>query len=97
MKETDVAKLNITQSHSVSSEEAKKQLDNWKTKLCDQYGLTSKWVSEKKATVERSGVKGTIEIKPTEIVVELDLSFAMTPLKGTIEKRIKEELAAQFA
>jgi len=89
-------KLEITQSHTVTAEEAKQKLDTLSKDLSDKYGLTSKWVSETEAKVERSGASGTIKIEQGFVRVNLDLSFALTPIKGTVETKIKDELKKLF-
>ncbi len=89
-------KLEITQSHTVTAAEAKQKLDTLSKDLADKYGLTSKWVSETEAKVERSGASGTIKIEQSAVRVNLDLSFALTPIKGTVETKIKDELKKLF-
>lgn len=91
-----MAKLQISQSHNVTVAEAHQRIDALNKDLGEKYGLTSRWVNETEATVERTGAKGTIKILANLITIELDLSFAMSPLKGTIEKRIKEVLESKF-
>ena len=90
-------KLNITQSHTGTAEEAKTKLDTLAKELSDKYGLTSKWTSDTEAKVERTGATGTITIEPKQVNVFLDLSFALTPIKGKVEEKIKEELKKLFA
>jgi len=89
-------KVNIEQSHKLPAAEAKKSLDGLSADLADKYGLTSRWLSDTEAKVERTGVSGTIKIEPQRVLVNLDLSFALTPLKGTIESRIRDELKRLF-
>jgi putative polyhydroxyalkanoate system protein len=89
-------KIEIKQKHQVTADEAKKRIDSLKTELGEKYGLNSKWVSDSEAKVERTGATGTIKIHPQHIDVLLDLSFALTPLKGKIESKIKEELEKLF-
>ena len=89
-------KIEIKQSHKVTAAEAKTKLDALNKDLADKYGLTSKWQSETVATVERTGASGTIKIAPSEVVINLDLSFALTPIKGKVEEKIKEELRKLF-
>jgi len=91
-----MAKLQISQSHNLTAAEAHDRIDKLSKDLGEKYGLTSSWVNDTEAKVERTGAKGTIKILTNLINVELDLSFAMSPLKGTIEKRIKEELERLF-
>ena len=89
-------KLEISQSHKVTAEEARKRIDTLNKDLGEKYDLKSRWISDTEAKVERTGATGSIKIEPNRIQVHLDLSFAMTPLKGTIEKRIKDELTKLF-
>ncbi len=89
-------KLEITQSHTVTAAEAKQKLDTLSKDLADKYGLTSQWVSDTEAKVERTGASGTIKIEQSAVRVNLDLSFALTPIKGTVETKIKDELKKLF-
>ncbi|MFO0574891.1 MAG: polyhydroxyalkanoic acid system family protein [Polyangia bacterium] len=89
-------KLEITQSHKVSAEEAKKRLENLSQELSEKYGLSSTWKSATQAEVKRTGANGTINIEPNQVRVNLDLSFVLSPMKDTIEKKIKDELAKLF-
>ena len=90
-------KLEITQSHKLSAAEAKTKLESLCKRLSDKYGLTSKWHSDTEAKVERTGASGTIKIEPAQVKVNLDLSFALTPIKGKVEEKIKDELKKLFA
>lgn len=90
-------KVNIQQAHSVPAADAKKKLDTLSQDLADKYGITVKWLSETAAKVERSGVSGDIKIEAQRILVDLDLSFALTPLKGKIDSRIRDEMQKLFA
>lgn len=89
-------KLEIIQSHNVTADEAKKRIEGLNAKLGTEYGLSSKWNSATEAKVERTGATGLIKIEASRVVVNLDLSFALTPIKGKIETKIKEELKNLF-
>jgi len=89
-------KIQIKQSHNVTAAEAKTKLEALSRDLSDKYGLTSKWASDTEAKVERTGATGTIKIAPSEVVVDLDLSFALTPIKGKVQEKITEELKKLF-
>jgi putative polyhydroxyalkanoate system protein len=89
-------KVEISQSHKVTAAEAKQKLDQLSKELSEKYGLTSQWQSDTVAKVERTGAKGTITILPNAVSVMLDLSFALTPIKGTVEEKIKNELKKLF-
>jgi putative polyhydroxyalkanoate system protein len=92
-----MAKLQISQSHNCTVEDARQRIDKLSKELGDKYGLSSSWQSDTEAKVERTGAKGLIKIAANQILIDLDLSFAMSPLKGTIEKRIKDELTRLFS
>ena len=89
-------KIQIKQSHKVTAAEAKTKLEALSRDLSDKYGLTSKWASDTEAKVERTGATGTIKIAPSEVVIDLDLSFALTPIKGKVQEKITEELKKLF-
>lgn len=89
-------KINITQAHHVPAAEARKKIDGLGKELADKYGLTSKWISDTVAEVKRTGVSGIIKIEAERVLVDLDLSFALSALKGTVESRIKEEMKKLF-
>ena len=90
-------KMTIEQAHKLSAEDARKCIEGLNRDLSDKYGLTSCWLSDTEAKVERTGATGNIKIEPQRVVVNLDLSFALSPLKGKIESRIRETLAQLFA
>jgi len=89
-------KVEISHKHAVTAAEAKQKLEQLSQDLSDKYGLTSKWTSDTEDKVERTGASGTIRIEPNLIKVVLDLSFALTPIKGTVEEKIKKELTKLF-
>jgi putative polyhydroxyalkanoate system protein len=45
---------------------------------------------------ERPGLSGTMRVGKSEIQLDVQLSFLMTPLKGTIERAIRDELDNLF-
>lgn len=89
-------KLEITQKHSVTAADAKAKLSALSNELSEKYGLTSKWHSDTEAKVERTGATGSIKIEPEHIRVALDLAFVLSPMKGKIEEKIREELKKLF-
>ena len=89
-------KLEITQSHTGTAEEAKTKLETLAKELSDKYGLSSKWLSDTEAKVERTGATGAIKIEPKHVKVSLDLSFVLSPMKSKIEEKIKDELKKLF-
>jgi putative polyhydroxyalkanoate system protein len=89
-------RLDITQPHHVTTEEARRRLEQFHAQLEQQYGLHPRWTSPTEVTIERSGANGTLAIEPDQIKVHIDLPFPFAPLKGRIEERIKRELGYLF-
>ena len=90
-------KIEIKHPHKDTASDAKAKLDTLSKQLSEKYGLTSKWISDTEAKVERTGANGTIKIEPNQVRVNLDLSFALTPIKGKVEEKIQEELKKLFS
>src|SRR5207237_6805236 len=92
-----MAKLTIEQTHRMSAEDARKCIEALNKSLADKYDLKSSWLSDTEAKVERPGATGTIRIERDRVLVSLDLSFALSLMKGQIETRIREELQRLFS
>jgi putative polyhydroxyalkanoate system protein len=92
-----MAKMTIEQSHSLPLDEVKRRLQELADRLAARYGVNAKWTSERAATLKRTGVSGSIDLQDSKVAVLLDLSFALLPLKGKIEERIRRELTAALA
>lgn len=85
-------KIQISQKHNKPTAEIRKRLEELNSQFIGKYGFTSRWISDNEAQVERAGSKGTISFTDTDININLDLAFILSPLKGTIEKAIRDEL-----
>lgn len=97
MLEDRMPKFTVERSHSLSVEEAKQRLQAMSEKLSAKYGLSSTWKTDTEAEVKGTGASGKITCTPTKVSVFIDLSFALTPLKGKIEEKVTKELAAALA
>ncbi len=85
-------KFTIERSHSLSVDEAKQRLQALSDKLASKYGLSSQWKSATEAEVKGTGATGKITCSADKVSVFIDLSFALTPLKGKIEEKVGREL-----
>lgn len=90
-------KLNIEQAHTLPLDEVKKRLQELADRLSAKYGIDARWVSDREASVKRTGVSGKITCSETKVTVFLDLSFVLSPLKDKVENRIREELRKSLA
>lgn len=87
-------KITVERAHALPQEEIKKRLQSLADKFGEKYGVQASWKSPTVAEVKRTGASGTISCEPGKVCVALDLSFALTPIKGKVEERIKSELDA---
>jgi putative polyhydroxyalkanoate system protein len=90
-------KLNIEQTHSLPLDEVKKRLQGLADRLGTKYGIDANWVSEREATLKRTGVSGKITCEDSKVTVFLDLSFVLSPMKDKVESRVRQELQTCLA
>ena len=90
-------KLTIEHAHGLEAPEVRKRLDALSARLSAKYGIDAHWKSDTEATFKRTGASGSIVCHPGKVVILVDLSFALTPMKGKVENRIKEELVKALA
>jgi len=95
--EIRMPKLSIERSHKLSVDEAKKRLVSLADRLAEKYSLKSTWKTPTEAEVKGTGATGKIVCAPDKVTVTIDLSFALTPLKGKIEERVTKELETALA
>jgi putative polyhydroxyalkanoate system protein len=85
-------KLQIEHPHALEPAEVKRRLDALNRTLADKYGIEARWTSDTEATFKRAGASGSIRTLPDRVVVDIDLSFALSPVKGKVESKIRDEL-----
>jgi putative polyhydroxyalkanoate system protein len=90
-------KLTIEHAHSLEPAEAKQRLDALAERLSAKYGIDAKWKSPTEATFKRSGASGTISVRPGKVVIDVDLSLVLSPMKSQVESRIRNELEKALA
>jgi putative polyhydroxyalkanoate system protein len=86
-------KLTIEQPHALPHPEVRQRLSTLEERLATKYGIEAKWVSDTHAEIKRTGATGFIRCTSDRVVVEIDLSFALSPVKSKVESRVREELA----
>lgn len=91
-----MAKIEITQGHALPKPEVRTRMEKVQAELTEKYGLAFAWDGETQMKVSGKGVKGTIQLGDTQVSVLLDLSLLLSPFKGKIESRLREQLALQL-
>lgn len=90
-------KFTIERNHSLDVAAVKSRLQGLADKLSSKYGLTSTWKTDTEAEVKGTGATGKITCGPGKVSVMIDLSFALSMMKGKIEEKVKKELDAALA
>lgn len=90
-------KFTIERSHTLPAGEVRPRLQALSDMLADKFGLTVEWKSETEALVKRTGASGKISCEANKVSVLVDLSFALTPIRGKVEERVKLELEKALA
>lgn len=90
-------KFTIEQTHSLDADAVRARLETLNQRLAEKYGLASTWKSPTEATIKGTGASGRILCRAGVVLLEVDLSFMLTPMRERIENRVRRELASALA
>jgi putative polyhydroxyalkanoate system protein len=91
-----MAKIDIRRPHTKTVAEARAVVERVADRMREKFGTESSWDGDT-LTFQRSGVKGAIDVSPSDVHVTAELGMLLSPLKGTIEEEIRKKLDEQFA
>ena len=83
--------MRIEREHILGTEEAKRRVDKIRQEVEAQYGLTTSWDGDD-LRVSGSGVRGQIRVNDQQVVVDINLGFAMMMLEGPIKSQISSTM-----
>ena len=86
----------IKRHHKLDPKKAKAAAQKVAKDLAARYQLVCSWDGDD-VSFQRPGVTGCMHVGKSEVRLDVQLSFLMTPLKGPIEHAIGEELDRLFA
>ena len=93
-----MATIDISRSHSLPKEEAKKKAEELAKSMEQKLGLEWKWVGDNvefhAPSGAAKGTKGVVRVLDNAVQVAVDLPFMLKMMKGTIEDKINEKLRA---
>jgi putative polyhydroxyalkanoate system protein len=89
--------IEVSQSHSLSPEDARQRMTTLLGRLEEKYGLSTSWVGDTEARVEGKGVAGCASLAAGSVSVTADLSLPASMLAGRIEKALREALEKEFS
>ena len=90
-----MATISIKRRHKLSHTKARAAAQKIAKDLNKRFDLVCRWDGNDVA-FERPGVSGTMRVGKNDVELDVQLSFLMTPLKGPIERAIREELDRLF-
>lgn len=85
-------KIEYQHKHNLTDDEARKRLLEMVERFSKKFMVTTSWENQDHAKISGTGVKGTIDVRPGQVDLLLDLSLMLAPMKKTIEEAIAAEV-----
>lgn len=87
--------ISIQRKHKLDHKKAKAAAEKIAKDLHKRFDLVCTWDGDNVA-FQRPGVSGDMRVGKSDVELNVQLSFLMTPLKGPIENAIRGELDKLF-
>lgn len=91
-----MASIELTRSHSLSSDDARRAVERVAAKLESKLDVTHEWKGDT-LHFEGSGADGRIEVGADEVRVAINLGLMLRPMKGWIRTQAARYLDEQLA
>ncbi|GJI88105.1 polyhydroxyalkanoic acid system family protein [Duganella hordei] len=91
-----MADINIVQAHSLAPEQARAAAQQVVDKLAEQFELECRWDGDV-LRFERSGVNGSLALRPSEAQLQIALGFLYGAFSSQIEAKVAEKMRKVFA
>ncbi len=89
--------IELSRQHKLTEQQARGKVEEMGKRLAEKHGLNGGWASGDRYEFSRSGLKGRVQLEPGKVAVRVELSLLLSPLKGTIEQKLREGLEKEFA
>lgn len=86
-----MASIDIRRHHGKTHAQARALVDKTAVSMRNKFGISSEWTGDT-LHFSRSGVKGTIEVTASELIVHAELGFLLGAMKPVIEREISDQL-----
>ncbi|GGY74000.1 polyhydroxyalkanoic acid system family protein [Marinobacter zhanjiangensis] len=86
-----MSSIDVRRSHSLDREHARAAAETLAEDLSEKFDVQYEWDGDL-LRFHRSGVKGHLDISPSELHVHLELGMMLRPFKGRIEEEIHNQL-----
>lgn len=85
--------ISITRRHKLDHKQAQAAARKIAKDLDKRFGLACRWDGDE-VDFNGAGVSGTMHVGKSQIRLDVELSFLLVALKGTLERHINKELDA---
>ncbi len=86
-----MANINIKRGHHLGRKIARERVEEIANSLQDKLNAKWSWQGDS-LSFKRSGASGLVDVGDDFVEFNVKLSMLLTPMKGTIEQAIKEEV-----
>jgi putative polyhydroxyalkanoate system protein len=83
--------ISIHQHHKLDHKHARAAAQKIAKDLNKRFGMICQWDGDD-VTFDGVGVSGNMHVGKSQIKLDVQLSFLLSPLKGTIEREIKKQM-----
>ena len=88
-----MADIDLTRSHSLGLESARRAADAVAARLRREYGVTTEWEGDA-VVLDGRGVRGRLDVGPETVRVAVSLGLAARPFRRSLKREIEQELDA---
>ena len=91
-----MSKIHLKYKHSLSPEQARQRVEQIAKGLKKEYKIDYVWKGDR-LLFKRSGAAGNLDLGDGLVELNIKLGIALAPLKGKIEKTIKQNIVAEMS
>ncbi len=89
--------IDVSKSHSLAKEEAKKRAESLAQSMKQKLDLDWRWDGDhivfEASHGPAKGTKGSVEVGDKAVRVLIDLPFLLRMMRGTVESKVREKLS----
>jgi putative polyhydroxyalkanoate system protein len=91
-----MSNIHVKYKHALSPEETRKRVEKIAKGLKKEYKIDYAWKGDR-LLFKRSGAAGNVDLGDGFIELDIKLGMVLAPLKGKIEKTIKQNIVAELS
>lgn len=91
-----MSNIHVKHKHSLNPDEARKRVEEIAKELKKEYKIDYAWKGDR-LLFKRTGAAGKLDLGDGFIDLDIKLGMVLAPLKGKIEKTIKQNIVAEMS